>query len=256
MATSLFDKIIFGPITSRRLGISLGVNLLLPTAKHCNFDCIYCECGWNATNKNGNFNTKEEVLETLEAKLIELIEKGQSPNYITFAGNGEPTMHPKFKEIIESTIAIRDRLIPETKIAVLTNATMIEREEVREALLRVDQAVLKLDSAIEKTVELINQPNRKRTTKESIELMKLFKGRAIIQTMFIRGEYKGERYDNTTPQEVEAWLEALKEIQPREVMLYSTDRDTPHSGVEKIEKEELQKIAAQVEALGIKTVVS
>lgn len=256
MATALFDKIIFGPITSRRLGISLGVNLLLPTAKLCNFDCIYCECGWNATNKNGNFNSHREVIEALEAKLKELKTQETLPNYITFAGNGEPTMHPQFKEIIEETIALRNRITPETKIAVLTNATMIDRDSVREALLSIDRAILKLDSALEPTVELINQPNRQRPIKESIALMKLFKGRAIIQTMFIRGQYKGVNYDNTTPREVDAWLEALKEIEPREVMLYSIDRDTPQSDIEKISREELQQIADRVEALGIKTVVS
>ncbi len=256
MATFLFDKIIFGPVHSRRLGISLGVNLLLPTAKLCNFDCIYCECGWNGDHRGGSFNTKEDVLFALQSKLSEMALEGELPNYITFAGNGEPTMHPNFLEIIDGTIALRNSVAPLAKIAVLTNATMIDREDVRAALLKIDRPILKFDSAIQSTVELINQPAKKRTVDQTIELLKLFGGQIIIQTMFIRGCYKGVTYDNTTPQEVAAWLDAIKEIAPREVMLYSIDRDTPDSGVRKVSREELEQIAKRVEALGITAWVS
>ncbi len=256
MSTALFDRVIFGPVRSRRLGISLGVNLLHPTAKLCNFDCIYCECGWNSDNPHGKFNPMSEVLEALEGKLIEMAAEGELPNFITFAGNGEPTMHPDFEAIIEGTIALRDRLAPEAKIGVLTNATMIDRESVRRALKSVDKAMLKLDSGIEGTVNLVNQPNRRRAISETVELMKLFNGDFVLQTMFLRGEYNSTPFDNTTKQEVDAWLEIVEELHPSEVMLYSIDRDTPHSELQRVTREELLEIASRVEALGITTTVS
>lgn len=256
MATFLFDKVIFGPIRSRRLGLSLGINLLNPSAKHCNFDCIYCECGWNAEHRGGTFNSKLLVLGRLETKLKEMVEAGELPDVITFAGNGEPTMHPDFESIIDGTIALRDQLVPSCKIAVLSNATMIDSESVRRALLRVDRNILKLDSAFEDTIKLVNQPNSPRSVAETVELMKRFDGHLIIQTMFLRGVYNGQVVDNTTEREVGAWLELLSVIRPESVMVYSLDRDTPASGLVKVEREELEVIAARVAALGIEVSVA
>jgi len=256
MATFLFDKIIFGPVRSRRLGLSLGVNLLVPSAKLCNFNCIYCECGWNADSPRGAFNDADTVLERLDQKLREMKSEGELPAVITFAGNGEPTMHPDFEKIIDGTVEIRNRIAPDTKIAVLSNATMIRRESVRNALLKVDRNILKLDSAIDPTVRLINQPNALRPVSETIELLKLFKGRLIIQTMFLRGKYEGKGVDNTTAEEVDAWLGALREIRPSEVMLYSIDRDTPAAGLQKVSLEEMEAIAQRVRGLGIKASVA
>lgn len=256
MSTFLFDKVIFGPINSRRLGLSLGINLLHPTAKLCNFDCIYCECGWNADNRGGGFNPKEEVLKALELKLKEMAAEGQLPSYITFAGNGEPTMHPKFNEVIRGTLEIRDRLSPHSKVAVLSNAMMLDRREVCEALRLVDRPILKLDSALQQTVDLINQPQKRIGVERVVELLTEMGGDIIIQTMFIRGEYNGRSFDNTTKVEVERWLTALKRIKPKEVMLYSVARDTPCSGVEAVDRSELERIALLVEAIGIAAVVS
>ena len=256
MATFLFDKIIFGPVRSRRLGLSLGVNLLLPSAKLCNFNCIYCECGWNADSPGGAFNDADEVLRRLGEKLTEMKAEGALPDVITFAGNGEPTMHPRFPEIIDGTIAIRDRLAPSAKIAVLSNATMIDRPGVREALMKVDRNILKLDSAVEETYRLINQPNTTRLVADTIELLKLFDGRLIIQTLFLRGAYDGRSVDNTTAAELGAWLDALRRIRPAEVMVYSIDRDTPASGLEKVPREELEAIAREVHELGMEVSVA
>lgn len=256
MSTSLFDKIIFGPVQSRRLGLSLGINLLLPSAKHCNFDCIYCECGWNAEHPNGSFNSADSVISRLEQRLTQMGVDGQLPDYITFAGNGEPTMHPDFAAIIERTIASVGRLAPKAKIAVLSNATMIDREPVRRALLRVDRNILKFDSAIDATVRLINQPQNQRSVEQTIELLQKFDGRLVIQTMFIRGIHNGTLYDNTTDSEVAAWLDALSRIAPNEVMLYSIARDTPDKAVERVELQDLERIALQVESLGIKAIVT
>lgn len=251
MSTFLFDKIIFGPVNSRRLGLSLGVNVMQPNSKHCNFDCIYCECGWNGEHPKGAFNSVNAIATRLQAKLEEMAAEGKLPDVITFAGNGEPTMHPDFGAVIDSTIEIRNRLAPDCKIAVLSNATMINREAVRDALLKVDRNILKLDSALDSTVRLINQPNNLRPQSETIELMKKFDGKLIVQTMFLRGEYDGQCVDNTTAEELTALMDALKAIRPEQVMLYSIDRDTPAQGLTKVSKEELSQIAQQIEKEGL-----
>ncbi len=237
--TSLFDDIIFGPVRSRRLGLSLGVNLLPTESKLCSFDCIYCECGWNADRK------------LLAAKLAEMADAGTPPDVITFAGNGEPTMHPDFEGIIDDTIALRDRLCPSAKVSVLSNATRIGREDVRRALLRVDNNILKLDSAFDDTVRLVNMPAGNYTVARTVELMKLFEGRLIVQTMFLRGTCDGRAIDNTTESEVSAWLRLVREIAPRSVMVYSLDRDTPCPTLERVPRAELEAIARRVEAAGI-----
>ena len=250
--TSLYDYIIFGPIRSRRLGLSLGVNLLPIDSKLCSFDCIYCECGWNDEHPGKRrFNAREDVRTMLDATLQKLVAQGTPPDVITFAGNGEPTLHPYFESIIEDTIALRDKHCPGAKVSVLSNATQIHREDVRRALLRVDNNILKLDSAFDATVQLMNKPQGAYTVARTVELLKAFEGNLIVQTMFLRGEYLGQRVDNTTEEEVSAWLRLVEEIRPKQVMVYSLDRDTPCQTHEKVEKDELRGIAERVEALGI-----
>jgi wyosine [tRNA(Phe)-imidazoG37] synthetase (radical SAM superfamily) len=187
----------------------------------------------------------------LEETLQKMVADGTPPDVITFAGNGEPTMHPDFENIIEDTIALRDKHCPAAKVSVLSNATQIHREDVRRALLRVDNNILKLDSAFDETVQLVNKPQGAYTVARTVELLKAFEGNLILQTMFLRGEYLGKRVDNTTEEEVVAWLKLVAEIRPKQVMVYSLDRDTPCQTLEKVEKEELREIAARVEALGI-----
>lgn len=250
--TALYDNIIFGPIRSRRLGLSLGVNLLPVESKLCSFDCIYCECGWNADHPGKRrFNAREDVREMLAMTLEKMVGEGTPPDVITFAGNGEPTMHPEFEAIIDDTIAMRDKYCPSAKVSVLSNATQIHREDVRRALQRVDNNILKLDSAFDATVQLMNKPQGAYTVARTVELLKAFNGDLIVQTMFLRGEYLGQRVDNTTEEEVSAWLELIAEIKPKQVMVYSLDRDTPCKTLEKVEKDELRGIADRVEALGI-----
>lgn len=250
--TSLYDNIIFGPIRSRRLGLSLGVNLLPIDSKLCSFDCIYCECGWNDEHPGKRrFNAREDVRAMLDETLQKMVAQGTPPDVITFAGNGEPTLHPDFEAIIEDTIALRDKHCPGAKVSVLSNATQIHREDVRRALLRVDNNILKLDSAFDATVQLMNKPQGAYTVARTVELLKAFEGNLIVQTMFLRGEYLGQRVDNTTEEEVSAWLRLVEEIRPKQVMVYSLDRDTPCQTLEKVEKDELRGIAERVEALGI-----
>ena len=251
--TSLFHDIIFGPVHSRRLGLSLGVNLLPTESKLCSFDCIYCECGWNAEHPGARrFNTREDVRTQLATTLRRMVADGTPPDVITFAGNGEPTMHPEFEAVIGDTIALRDALCPAAKVSVLSNATQIHRDSVRRALLRVDNNILKLDSAFDATARLINNPQSPvYSVRRVVDQMKGFDGHLTVQTMFLRGEFDRQRVDNTTEEEVAAWLRLIGEIRPRQVMVYSLDRDTPCRTLEKVPREELQAIATRVEALGI-----
>ncbi|MFV0377114.1 MAG: radical SAM protein [Mangrovibacterium sp.] len=258
MATFLFDKIIFGPVKSRRLGVSLGVNLLPTNVKICSFDCIYCECGWTPRKREqkAELPSRAEVALKLEAQLQLMLEKGELPDVITFAGNGEPTLHPQFAAIIDDTIALRNRYAPTCRIAVLSNATMLNREPVVEALLKVDDNIQKLDSAIAETVEALDCPMGHFRLDEVIEQLARFGKQVIIQTLFVRGTHKGQRIDNTTPEELEAWLAALKKIIPGQVMIYTIARDTPAQGLEKISKDELNRIAALLKREGIPVQVS
>lgn len=250
--TALYEDIIFGPIHSRRLGISLGVNLLPVDSKLCSFDCIYCECGWNDEHiGKRRFNSPDDVKQLLQKTLQRMVADGTPPDVITFAGNGEPTMHPEFEKIIDITIALRDEYCPSAKVSVLSNATQIHREDVRRALKRVDNNILKLDSAFDSTVATMNKPAGRYTVQHTVELLKLFEGDFILQTMFLRGDYNGQHVDNTTNDEVEAWLKVVAETSPRQVMVYSLDRDTPCKTLEKIDREQLQSIAKRVEEMGI-----
>jgi len=259
MSTFLFSKIIFGPVKSRRLGVSLGINLLPGSRKVCNFNCIYCECGWTLDSKEEKSTLPEraEVYEALELKLSEMKERDQHPDVITFAGNGEPTLHPDFPGIIDDCIELRNKYFPEARIAVLSNSTTITKPHIKEALLKIDQNILKLDSGFDLTLKIHNQPRVNIRVAELIENLKKFNGQLIIQTLFLRGSYKGNTIDNTTPEEIEAWLTALQMIKPSEVMIYTVSRDTPEGGeLGKVPLPELKRIASMVNRLGIKTTVS
>ena len=246
----LFDQIIFGPIHSRRLGLSLGVNLLPIDAKICSFNCIYCECGYNTTMQESPIPTREQVRFTLEAKLKEMVAEGQIPDVITFAGNGEPTLHAEFEEIINDTIELRNQYCPTAKVSVLSNSTRIHKPNVFRALNKVDNNILKFDSAIDRTMKLMDCPvGKDLNVAWFIEHLKKFEGRLIIQTMFLRGEFKGESFDNTTNEEVTAWLNALSEIKPQQVMIYSLDREAPTKTLQKVSVDELNIIADRARKL-------
>lgn len=256
--TSLFSDIIFGPVHSRRLGLSLGVNLLPTSSKLCSFDCIYCECGWNHDHPGTRrFNDRAEVRRLLGETLERMVSRGTPPDVITFAGNGEPTLHPDFEGVIDDTIALRDKLCPRAKVSVLSNATQLHRPEVCRALKRVDNNILKLDSAFDATVRRMNLPQQSSySVARVVEQMCAFEGQLTVQTMFLRGTSQGEEIDNTTEEEVSAWLALIERIRPARVMVYTLDRDTPCPTLEKVSREELQQIARRVEALGIECPVA
>lgn len=252
MGGFLFHETIFGPVYSRRLGVSLGINLLPVYAKHCTFNCIYCECGWNTPDKEQNkIPSRTEVSLLLEEKLSTMKQQGTTADNITFAGNGEPTIHPDFNAIIDDTIILRDKYFPSSKISVLSNATMLNKAEIVDGLKKVDQNILKLDTGTEEMFQLINQPRGKITLRQVADGLKQFGENLIIQTMFVRGEYQGRKIDNTTAAEVEAWVKLIAEINPPLVMIYPVARETPVSNIEKIPEKELEAIAAKIRNLGI-----
>lgn len=251
--TILFHSTIFGPIHSRRLGTSLGVNLSPWDGKLCSFDCLYCEAGYNAQGQGeSGLPSLEKVTDDLERKLSEMKAERKTLDVITFSGNGEPTLHPRFPEIIDRVLELRDRFYPEAKVSVLTNSTRIFDPAVCDALEKVDNNILKLDSAVEKTMRIVDRPNSPQFTVDRVvDGLKRFTGTGIIQTMLLRGEHEGQPIDNTTPGEVSALIAAYKEIRPREVMLYSLDRSTPEEKLVKVPHEEISRIAEQMRAEGI-----
>jgi wyosine [tRNA(Phe)-imidazoG37] synthetase (radical SAM superfamily) len=311
MSGFLFEQVVFGPIKSRRLGISLGVNLLPLSRKACTFNCLYCECGWtknvddlitgseqkkdsmNLPNQEGrdpiegeavspgewedwtgeDFNLcrggydempgvekmgypdREIIRVELENKLSSMVDKRAMLTNITFAGNGEPTLHPDFEAIVEDTIALRNHFYPTASISVLSNASIADKESVIRALMKVDQNILKLDAGTNETFKKINNPRIAITLPEVIEKLKKFTGQMIIQTLFVKGSYRGIAFDNTTDAEIDAWLKHIEMLQPRAVMIYPIARETPIEDVRKISSEKLNMIARKVENLGVRTEV-
>ena len=258
MATFLFDKTVFGPVISRRLGISLGINLLPNNKKVCSFDCIYCECGWTPKKyeEKAVLPSRIDVKEKLEAKLLEMSNNNQLPDVITFAGNGEPTLHPDFAEIIDDTIMLRDKIAPNARIAVLSNASMLHKKKVFDALLKIKDNIQKLDSAFEETIQLMDCPRYNFDLKKTIEQLISFNGKVIIQTMFVRGSFEGKKVDNTTEIEISEWLKLVKKINPLQVMIYTIARDTPINTLEKVPLKELEIIASRIRAAGFDVQVS
>ena len=252
MSTIIYPSPIFGPVHSRRLGVSLGINLLPADGKVCSFDCVYCECGFNGDHRPSlPLPTREEVAAALETKLQQMTAEGRLPDVLTFAGNGEPTCHPHFAEIIDDTIALRNWYCPEAKVSVLSNATQIHRPQVHDALMRVDNNIQKLDTVSKEYIRRIDRPQGTYDVRQVIEGLKAFNGHVIIQTMFMQGDAAGKPVNNTDDEYVLPWIEAVKEIRPQQVMIYTIDRETPTQGLQKANHEQLDRIASMVKAEGI-----
>lgn len=257
MTTILYASPVFGPIHSRRLGISLGINLLPADGKICSFDCIYCECGLNAERPpHARMPSRELVRSVLRDKLETLRAENVIPDTLTFAGNGEPTGHPQFAEIVDDVRALRDEYCPKAVISVLTNATHILKEDVFQALLKIDNPLLKLDTVSLDYILRVDRPNAHYDLPKLLARMEAFGKHAIIQTMFMKGTWQGQSVDNTSNEYVLPWLEAIKRIGPRLVTIYTIDRETPGEGLQKATKEELDHIADLVRAAGIEVTVS
>ncbi|MBW6490635.1 MAG: radical SAM protein [Lentimicrobium sp.] len=254
MSGFLFDDIVFGPVKSRRFGVSLGINLLPENRKICSFNCIYCECGLSDYKKNSDarLHSFTEIADALLEKFNFLSNEGLKPDNITFAGNGEPTLHPDFLKIIDHIIALRDKYFPLAKITVLSNSTRLHIPEVKEALLRIDNNVLKLDAGSQEMFERINRPASNLLLENIVEQLVDFNGKLKIQTLFLKGLVNGHPVDNTTDEELSLWLDHIRRIQPESVMLYPIERETPETGIEKISNEKLKHIATLLAPLNIK----
>jgi len=258
MTTFLFNEIIFGPVFSRRLGISLGINLLPSGEKLCNFNCIYCECGFTGSVRNciGKLPSRAEVKDALKVRLTEISMRVEELDMITFAGNGEPSLHPDFPGIIEDTIELRNSNFASAGIAVLSNATTINKESIFKALTKVDYSILKLDSGSAEHIRIINHPQSEFNIDELTNNLKKFQGKLTIQTLFLKGMYEGREVNNTTEDSIIPWLKILEQVKPEMVMVYTFSRSTPVTGLEKIGLDELKEIAGRVEKMGIKVQVS
>ena len=258
MSTVIYPSPIFGPIKSRRLGVSLGINLLPGDGKVCTFDCLYCECGFNAERRpQQKLPTRSQVASALEHKLQQMQAEGIAPDVLTFAGNGEPTAHPDFAGVIADTLALRDHYFPQAKVSVLTNGTRINKPEVFDALKLVDNNIVKLDTVDAEYIARVDRPVGRYDLPALLECMRAFEGQCVIQTMFMKGvDAAGMSVDNTTPEYVSPWLDAVERIAPREVMIYTIDRETPMQGLLKATPEELDNIVDQLQARGIKASAS
>lgn len=250
----LFPTIVYGPIHSRRLGLSLGMNVMPTTVKLCTFDCVYCECGFNTPVNHPVLPTREAISEALATALKEM---AQQPDVITFSGNGEPTLHPEFAGVIDDTLALRDRYCPQAQVCVLSNSTQLGRADVVKALKKADQRILKLDSAIDSTMRAIDCPvNKDLTVERIIGYLEQFGGDFTLQTCFLRGTRDGQTIDNTTEVEVTAWYDAVERLKPKKIMIYVIDRATPVRTLEKISRERMEQIAAPLQAKGYEVEIS
>lgn len=256
----LFNQIAYGPVHSRRLGTSLGMEIMPLDHKLCTFNCVYCECGWNTPVSHPILPSREEIRTALETKLISLSwgeGRGEVLDVITFSGNGEPTLHPDFKGIIEDTCALRDRYCPSAKVSVLSNSTQLGRSDVVEALRLCDKRILKLDAATDEMMHRIDLPvNKELTVATLINYLSQFDGDFTLQTCFLRGEHDGLTLDNTTPEQLGAWYKAVETLHPKEVMIYVIDRKTPEEHLEKIPRDEMERIAAPLIAKGFNILIS
>jgi len=238
--------IIYGPVRSRRLGLSLGINLLPADYKLCSFNCVYCQYGWtrkpalNATNQLKDLPSPTEVADALESALEEITRHREKIDTITFSGNGEPTLHPRFREIVETTKALRDRYLPQVKLAVLSNSSTVAKEEVRKVLDMLDLRIMKLDAGSEELIHLLNGPALPFYLGEIVAGLKKLKD-VILQSMFVQG-----RITNADPDSVELWLEKVKEIRPILVQIYTLDRVPADRRLERVSIPTLQWISRQV----------
>lgn len=257
MSTVIYPSPIFGPVHSRRLGVSLGINLMPGDGKICTFDCIYCECGFNADRRPTLPRpTRSEVRDALSRRLEQMRREGPAPDVLTFAGNGEPTAHPEFAAIVDDVIALRDQFFPSARISVLSNATRAHLPEVKRALLRVDNNILKLDTVDPDYIRRVNRPAGVYDVRRIVETLCGYDGQLIVQTMFMRGSDQAGSVDNTSDSYVMPWLDAVRAIRPRAVMIYTIDRETPDHNLLKATHEDLDRIAALVRSAGIDCTVS
>ncbi len=260
--TIIYPSPIFGPVKSRRLGVSLGINVMPGDGKWCSFDCVYCECGLNKDHRTHTpLPTTEEIRLRLEKTLTEMKAKGEGPDVLTFSGNGEPTLHPRFHEIVDIVLELRNRHFPQAKVSVLSNSTQLHRPEVREALMKVDNAIMKLDTVSEEYIRLVDRPAGNYNLDAIVDYLADMNGHPIVQTIFIKGNITDEQgqlvsVDNCTDEYILPYIEIQKKIRPRQVMIYTLDREWPVDGLEKVDRDTMDKIGERIRSAGFDTQIS
>jgi wyosine [tRNA(Phe)-imidazoG37] synthetase (radical SAM superfamily) len=249
----LWDKIAFGPIQSRRLGSSLGINVSPTNVKICSLNCIYCECGWTSEKNIAPyfFYSVDEIITAIESKFNQCKENGAVINSITFSGNGEPTLHPQFDRIIARLIVLRNQYYPDTVITCLSNSTQLSNNKISTSLQKIENPILKLDAATEQLFQLINKPVIQISVDEVIAQLQRFSGNFFLQTLFFKGELEGQYFNNAAEPHLSLWFDVVKQLRPRQVMLYTLDRRTPVQQLEKISVEELKEIAGKLQGFGV-----
>lgn len=243
VSAMLREETVFGPIHSRRLGSSLGINLLPVNGKICSFDCIYCECGWNCDGKDDKrLPSAAEVRSALQDKLSALMLEGVRIDSITFSGDGEPTLNPEFPRIIDDTLRLRDVFYPDAKVSVLSNATRVHVPEVFEALRKVDNPIMKIDAPTDELVRLIDNPAPGYSLARTIEALRRFEGDFVLQTMFLRSP----DFDSSSPEVLDGWKAIVRDLRPRKIMVYTIDRPTPMQGLEKFSVELMRSLVSDL----------
>ena len=233
------ETIVFGPIHSRRLGSSLGINILPEQGKICNFDCIYCECGWNSDGRGDTrIPSAADLRAALEAKLSACSRERVGIDSITFSGDGEPTLNPAFPEMIDITLELRDRYYPNALVSVLSNATMVHKDAVFEALRKVDNPILKIDAPTTALARVINRPAPGYRVEDIVGALKRFDGDFVLQTMFLRCE----GFDSSAPEVLGGWMAIVRTLKPREIMVYTIDRETPQKDLVKFTAEQMRAL--------------
>jgi len=253
MATFLWSDIVFGPIHSRRVGTSLGINLLPVNGKLCSFDCIYCECGAlssGAPKKDRKMPSFEQVSDAMSRRFKELYDEGVKVDSISFTGNGEPTLNKDFPEIVDKTVELRDKYFPTAVISVFSNSTTLEKRGVFDALMKIDNRIMKVDCSDIQLLQLVNRPAPGYSLERVLKNLERFNGNFILQTMFFKGVVEGQEFDLTAPELVAGWSDIVRRLRPAKIMAYSLDRDTPVAGLMKIPRERLQEVTAPLRAEG------
>lgn len=256
MSTFLFDNIVFGPVISRRLGRSLGINILPIESKLCNYNCIYCECGFSKIYDFKSVPDINLISSAIENRFRELSVNKNTVDAITFAGNGEPTIHPEFAQIVDETIRLRDKYLSGTDIIVLTNATRLENIDVTKALNKIEKAILKIDTLIQDDFELINCPQENIIINQLPKKIKTHINNIYIQTMFFKANFQGKNFDNTSQVSLSLYYQALSYLSPLQVMIYSIARNTPVNGLVKVDKNELETIGKHISNMGIDVLIT
>jgi wyosine [tRNA(Phe)-imidazoG37] synthetase (radical SAM superfamily) len=247
----LQEGIIYGPINSRRLGRSLGINLLPTTFKLCPFNCIYCQYGWTEAHTDDASKYGDDLPSTgqVKEKLEGWLKKDQKVSYITFSGNGEPCLHPKFDKMVQIASKLRDKYVPQARLAVLSNSTCLAKNSVLEGLKKLDVRIMKLDCGSEETFREVNRPHQNVKYEEVIQGLRDL-DHIIIQSVFMDGET-----NNIENEDIEKWIEQLNYIRPTEVQIYSIDRPSADQALRLVEKGRLEEIAQKAaRVLGIKVI--